>query len=277
VSAPVIDAHTHTSSRQFADDHAEVMERAWAAGLVAVVEVGGDVESSKRCLALAQADPQRVYAVAGLHPHQAKDLDAQREELRTLAHSSDFVAVGEIGLDFFYNHSPIDAQFEAFAWQLDLAREAELPVVIHCREADEDGYAVLSEWAGHVGRYLGTDREVGMLHCFSGDIDLARRYIELGFLISIPGPVTYKNNDRGQSVARSIPLASMLVETDAPYLTPTPYRGTRNEPAYVVETARFVAGLRGCDFDEVAQATAENAARLFGFTPLIPDTMSSPS
>lgn len=266
MSAPVVDAHTHTSSRQFDGDHAAVMDRAWAAGLVAVVEVGGDAESSKRALALAQADPARVYAVAGLHPHNAKDLHTQRDELRALAHSGDFVAIGEIGLDFFYNHSPLDAQFEAFAWQLDLAREAELPVVIHCREADEDGYAVLSEWASRVGRYLGPDREIGMLHCFAGDVELAQRYVDLGFLISIPGPVTYKNNDRGQAVARSVPLAAMLVETDAPYLTPTPYRGTRNEPAYVVETARFVADLRGCDFDEVATATAENAARLFGFT-----------
>lgn len=266
MSAPVVDAHTHTSSRQFADDHAEVMERAWAAGLVAVVEVGGDAESSKRALALAQADPERVHAVAGLHPHEAKHLDRQREELRSLAHSGDFVAVGEIGLDFFYNHSPLDAQFDAFTWQLGLAREAELPVVIHCREADEDGYAVLSEWASRVGRYLGTDREIGMLHCFAGDLELAQRYVELGFLISIPGPVTYKNNDRGQAVARSVPLAAMLVETDAPYLTPNPYRGTRNEPAYVVHTARYVAELRGCEFEEVAQATAENAARLFGFT-----------
>lgn len=240
-------------------------QRAWDAGLTHIVEVGGSAESSKRALALAKADP-RIHAVAGLHPHQAKDLEAEREELRALVTSGDFVGVGEIGFDFFYNHSPKDAQFEAFMWQLELAREAELPVVIHCREADEDGFAVLNEWAGRVGRYLGPDREIGMLHCFSGDAGLAVRYIEIGFLISIPGPVTYKNNDRGQEVARSIPLAAMLVETDAPYLTPTPYRGTRNEPAYVVETARFVAGLRGCTFDEVATATADNAARLFGFT-----------
>ena len=240
-------------------------QRAWDAGLVHIVEVGGDVESSGRALALAQADP-RIHAVAGIHPHEARRLEAQRNTLEALAGSGWFVGIGEIGLDFHYDHSPRSDQFEAFIWQLELAREVELPVVIHCREADEDGYAIINEWAKRVGRYFGPDREIGMLHCFSGDTDLAARYIELGFLISIPGPVTYKNNDRGQDVARTIPLASMLVETDAPYLTPTPYRGTRNEPAYVVETARFVAGLRDCSFDEVAEATARNAARLFGFT-----------
>lgn len=261
----MIDAHAHTSSHQFDDDRAAMYRRAWEAGLTHIVEVGGDVQSSRRALALARSDP-RIHAVAGLHPHEAQHLDGQREELRGLVTSGDFVGVGEIGFDFFYNHSPREAQFEAFQWQLELACEAELPVVIHCREADEDGFAILNEWSGRVGRYLGPEREIGMLHCFSGDLDLATRYIEIGFLISIPGPVTYKNNDRGQTVARSIPLAAMLVETDAPYLTPTPYRGKRNEPAYVVETARFVAGLRGVDFDEVAEATARNAARLFGFT-----------
>lgn len=265
MNAPVVDAHAHTYSRQFDDDRDATFQRAWDAGLVAVVEVGGDVESSRRAVALAETEP-RIHAVAGIHPHEAQHLGAQREELRSLAESGRFVGIGEIGFDFHYNHSPRDAQFEAFLWQLDLAREVDLPVVIHCREADEDGYAILSEWAGRVGRYRGLDREIGMLHCFAGDADLAARYVELGFLISVPGPVTYKNNDRGQLVARSVPLEAMLVETDAPYLTPNPHRGTRNEPAYVLETIRMVAQLRGCTPEEVASATAQNAARLFGFT-----------
>lgn len=265
MNAPVVDAHAHTYSRQFDEDRDATFQRAWDAGLVAVVEVGGDVDSSRRALALADGD-ERIHAVAGVHPHEAQHLDAQREELRALVESGRFVGVGEIGFDFHYYHSPREAQFEAFLWQLDLAREAELPVVIHCREADEDGYVILSEWARRVGRYLGPGREIGMLHCFAGDADLAARYVELGFLISIPGPVTYKNNDRGQLVARSVPLTAMLVETDAPYLTPNPYRGTRNEPAYVLETVRMVAQLRECTEDEVAAATARNAARLFGFS-----------
>lgn len=265
MNAPVVDAHAHTYSREFNEDRSATMERAWAAGLVAIVEVGGDVESSNLALALAHADP-RIRAVAGLHPHEAKRLDEEREGLQSLVASGEFVAVGEIGLDFHYDHSPREAQFEAFRWQLELAREASLPVVIHCRNADEEGFAVLRDWIHRVGRYLGPDREIGMLHCFAGDTDLAIRYVELGFLISIPGPVTYKNNGRGQAVARSVPLAAMLVETDAPYLTPQPHRGTRNESAYVVETVRKVAELRACSPDDVAEATARNAARLFGFT-----------
>lgn len=265
MNAPVVDAHAHTYSRQFDADRDATFQRAWDAGLVAIVEVGGDVESSRRALDLAEADP-RIHAVAGIHPHEAQHLDAQRAELSALVGTGRFVGIGEIGFDFHYNHSPREAQFDAFMWQLDLAREADLPVVIHCREADEDGYTILSEWARRVGRYLGPEREIGMLHCFAGDADLAQRYVELGFLISIPGPVTYKNNDRGQGVARSVPLPAMLVETDAPYLTPNPHRGTRNEPAYVLETIRMVAQLRGCTADKVASATAQNAARLFGFS-----------
>lgn len=264
MNAPVIDAHAHTYSRQFDDDRDATFQRAWDAGLVAIIEVGGDVESSERALTLAQSDP-RIHAVAGIHPHEARHLAAQRAGMRKLLESGSFVGVGEIGLDFHYNHSPRNAQFEAFTWQLELAREFDLPVVIHCREADDDGFVVLQEWAARVGRYLGTEREIGMLHCFAGDSDLARSYVDLGFLISVPGPVTYKNNDRGQQVARSVPLSAMLVETDAPYLTPNPHRGTRNEPAYVVETIRKVAELRGCTPDEVASATSLNAGRLFAF------------
>ena len=138
-----------------------------------------------------------------------------------------------------------------------------LPVVIHARNADEECFAILEEWARRVGTYLGVEREIGMMHCYAGDAALAARYLDIGFLISVPGTVTFPNNPRGQEVARSIPLARMLVETDSPYLTPAPHRGRRNEPAYVVETARFVAGLRGVSPDEVARTTAENAARLF--------------
>ncbi|RLT44522.1 MAG: TatD family deoxyribonuclease [Chloroflexi bacterium] len=265
MTAPVIDAHSHITSREFADDREAMLQRAWDAGLVAIVEVGDDVASGMRALELARRDP-RLHAVTGLHPHGASRFAEEREVLRTLLETGEYVGVGEIGLDFYRDRSPREAQFEAFRWQLDLAREVERPVVIHSRDADAESYAEISAWAARVGRYLGPDREVGMLHCFSGDAELAARYVELGFLISVPGTVTYQKNDRGQGVARSVPLAAMLVETDAPYLAPRPHRGTRNEPAYVVETARFVAALRGCDLDEVAQATAENAARLFGFS-----------
>jgi TatD DNase family protein len=262
--APLVDAHAHTWSREFADDYDATIERAWEAGLSAVVEVGTDSETSLRALALARAD-RRVHAVGGLHPHEAKRLPQERNALRALFDGNDFVAVGEIGLDFYRNLSPPEQQYEALRWQLELARETELPIVIHSRDADEECFEVVAEWAKRTGRYLGRDREIGMMHCFAGNAALAERYRELGLLISIPGTVTYANNTRGREVARALPLNAMLVETDCPYLTPQPHRGTRNESAYVLWTAQEVAALRGCAVEDVATATAENAARLFGF------------
>jgi TatD DNase family protein len=263
----VVDAHAHVAwSREFEDDRPAILQRAWDAGLTAIVEVGVDAATSRICGEAAAADP-RIHAVVGLHPHEARHLARDGEALRDLIASGDFVAVGEIGLDFYRHHSPPEAQYEAFRWQLELAREAELPVVIHSRDADEETYAILAQWVARVGRYLGRDREIGMMHCYAGDAELARRYGNLGFLLSVPGTVTYPKNERGQEVARTIPLEQMLVETDCPYLTPVPWRGRRNEPAYVVETVRFVAKLRGGDPELVAHVTAENAARLFAFKP----------
>lgn len=241
------------------------MQRGWEAGLVAVVEVGVDVATSNICRDLAARD-DRVHAVAGLHPHEAKRFAEERDGLRDLVASGDFVAVGEIGLDFYRDLSPRDQQQEAFEWQLELAREHELPAVIHARDADLEVQTILEAWSRRVGRYLGPDREIGMMHCFAGDVELATRYIDLGLLISVPGTVTYGNNERGQAVARTIPGSAMLIETDCPYLTPNPHRGARNEPAYVVETARYVASIRGEAPETVASASAQNAGRLFGFS-----------
>lgn len=263
--AGVVDAHSHTWDDQLQADHDEVLARAWSTGLAAIVQVGCDLRTTLASREIARTDP-RMYATAGLHPHSASHLDEQREAIEAAVADGDYVAIGETGLDFFRNLSSPEQQYAALHWQLDLARRHDLPVVIHSRDADDECFEVLAAWSRNVGRFLGPEREIGMMHCFAGDLALARRYIEIGFLISIPGPVTFPGNDRGQEVARSIPLERMLVETDCPYLTPLPWRGRRNEPAYVAETARFVAGLRGIDATEVARHTAENAARLFGFT-----------
>ena len=263
--AGTIDAHAHTWSTQFAEDYGETMDRAWAAGLVGVVEVGVDLATSRQALDLAGGDA-RIHAVAGLHPHEARRLAEQRSGLEELLGDGGFVALGEIGLDFFRDLSPRDQQREAFEWQLELAHEHDLPVVIHSRAANVEVFAVVEAWANRGGRYLGADREIGMMHCFAGDTELATRYIELGLLISVPGTVTYSGNELGQAVARSIPASAMLIETDCPYLTPAPHRGARNEPAYVVETARFVASIRGETPEAVASASAQNAGRLFGFS-----------
>ena len=264
LDAPIVDAHTHTWSRAFRNDYDEAMARAWGSGLVAVVEVGGSAESSEEAYAIAARD-ERIHAVAGLHPHSAKDLPEQREQLREQAFSGRFVGLGEMGLDFYRNLSPHDIQYEAFRFQLELAREAELPVVIHSRDADEESYEVIAEWAGRVGRYLGPDREIGMMHCYAGDTELGERYRALGFLLSIPGPVTYPGATRRQEVARTAPLESLLVETDAPALTPQSNLGSRNEPAYILETIAFIAQLRGDTPEHISRVTAENAARLFDF------------
>ena len=256
------DAHAHTwSTPEFDADYDAVMARAWAAGLIGVVEVGVDSASSDQCLALAGRDA-RVHAAVGLHPEFADRLAEEREGIARAAEAG-VVAIGEIGLDFSRPGPSAEQQAAAFRWQLDLARERKLPVVIHARDADEACFAILEAWSRRVGAYLGTGREIAMMHCYAGDAALAARYIEIGFLISVPGTVTFPNNARGQEVARSVPLPRMLVETDSPYLAPAPHRGRRNEPAYVVETARFVAGLRGCSPQEVSRTTAENAARLF--------------
>lgn len=263
--AGVVDAHSHTWDRQLLAERDAVLERAWAAGLAAVVEVGVDTATSLQCREFAALDPH-VHAVAGLHPHEASHLAEERAGLESAIATGDFVAVGETGLDFYRNISPPATQIEALEWQLALAREHDLPVVIHSRDADEECFAILDAWSKRVGRYLGPDREIGMMHCYAGDAALAARYGASGFLISVPGTVTYPSNQRGQEVARTVPLAGMLTETDCPYLTPVPWRGRRNEPAHVAETARFVASLRGCAPGEVARETAANAARLFGFT-----------
>ena len=268
IDAQLVDAHAHSWSKQLAADHGALMARAWAAGLAAVVEVGVDAATSAQAQELARADP-RVHAVAGLHPHEASRMDVERgpleELLRAGAASGELCAVGEIGLDFYRDRSPRADQERALRWQLDLARELALPVVIHSRDTDEECFAELATWAARVGRYLGPDREIGMMHCFAGDTELARRYVEAGLLISVPGTVTYAGNERGRAVARETPLAAMLVETDCPYLTPVPHRGQRNEPAYVAHTVREVAALRGETAEQVARATAQNSARLFGF------------
>ncbi len=263
IDAPVVDAHAHLYSREFEEDRAAVLERAWRAGLRHIVEVGTSSDSSLRALALRRGEP-RIHPVVGLHPHSARRLEEERPALERLV-AGGFVAVGEIGLDFFRNNSPPEAQYEALHWQLELAAAHQLPVVIHSREADAECFAVIEGWAGRHGAYRGPGLEVGMMHCFAGDVDLARRYVDLGFLISIPGPVTYANNVRGRSVAAEVPLERLLAETDCPYLTPVPWRGQRNEPAYVVQTIRALAELRGESAELVAATTAANAARLFGF------------
>ena len=254
-----IDTHAHLHDRAFNEDRPAVLARTRAAGLEAVITVGTDVTESEAALALARGETD-VYATVGLHPHDARLWTSEvRDRLGALAADGRVVGVGEIGLDLYRNLSPPDAQERAFREQLALANALTLPVVIHCREAEAETFAILREWAP--GARCGDP--VGVLHCYSGDADLAARYAALGFVISFAGPVTYPKNAGLREAARTLPAERMALETDCPYLAPQVKRGRRNEPAYVVETARVIAALRGVRLETLAAQTSANARRLF--------------
>lgn len=253
------DTHCHVQARQFDADRRSVLERAVDAGVETLVLVGYDAPTWRAAQELAAAGSEglRLHATAGLHPHDAKDFSpAIMDEIRGLARDGRIVAIGECGLDFYRNLSEPQQQRQAFVAQIELALETGLPLVIHDRDAHESIVELLAE--------NGARR--GVMHCFSGDWDLARRCLDLGFYISIAGPVTYPKNGVLRDVASRVPADRLVVETDCPYLTPVPFRGQRNEPALVRLTAEEVARLRGVPFDELAAQTSANAMALFGLT-----------
>jgi TatD DNase family protein len=256
-----VDSHAHIDGEEFDADRDEVVARARAAGVRAILNVGtGDPHggSFERALAVAQTY-EDVYFAAGVHPHDARLYDAAAEQYVAdlLSGNTRAVALGEIGLDYHYDNSPREVQREVFARQLRLAKSLSLPVIIHTREADADTLAILRE------EYAGTVRG-GVMHCFGGGPALAEGALDLGFYISFAGNVTFKKAEALRGVARTVPPERLLVETDCPYLAPVPHRGRRNEPAYVAATARFLADLRGVGHEELGRATSENFSRLFG-------------
>ena len=255
----LFDTHAHLHDPWIGDDLPEVMDRAKQAGVEQVVTIGCSLEDSRNALAVAE-QYDNVRATLGVHPHDAKDwTDEIAVEFRRMATSDQVVAIGEIGLDFYRNLSPHPDQYRAFEAQLTLADQLNLPVVIHSRDAHEETYAVLEEWANLRQR----ERPIGVIHCFSGDADLAHRYHNLGFLISFAGPVTYPKNDALRAAAASLPLNALVIETDAPYLSPQPRRGKRNEPAHIHHTAEQIADVRGESIDVVAKRTILNSVSLF--------------
>ena len=252
----LFDSHAHLHFPGFAEDLDAVLERARAAGVVGMVTIGTDRDNNRAAVALAEKLPD-VYATVGIHPHDAAEaVDADFEEMERLARgSASVVAFGEMGLDFFRNLSPPDVQARVFRRQIALAREVGKPVVLHCRDAHAEALAILAEErVGDVG---------GVMHCFSGDVPIARRCLDLGLYLSLAGPITYKNARALPDVARFAPADRVVIETDCPFLPPHPYRGQRNEPAYVALTAARVAELRGEPVDALAETTARNAAQLF--------------
>jgi TatD DNase family protein len=255
-----IDSHAHIDGPEFDSDREEVIARAHDSGVVAILNVGtGDPHSGalERCVELAERH-EEVYAAVGTHPHDAKLFDDKAEErIRGLVQqSARTIAWGEIGLDYHYDNSPRDVQREVFVRQLRAARECNLPVIIHTRDADEDTIEILSsEWKDSK---LG-----GIMHCFGGSLDLAQTAMNLGFMVSFSGNVTFKKATNIREVATRVPIERLLIETDCPFLSPEPYRGRRNEPARVVEVARSLAVIREQTIDHIAEITTRNFTTLF--------------
>jgi TatD DNase family protein len=257
------DTHTHIQMRQFNRDRIPTIERALANGIDRMIVPGVDISTSEAAIELAKDYPDHIYAAAGVHPHDAEGFDdTTLAGIRKLLESPHVVAAGEMGLDYFRNLSPVTDQRRAFEAQVTLARELDLPIIVHNRDAHADIMAIL--------RPYGTVR--GIWHCFIGDRQKAEDGLSLGMYLSFAGPVTYPSNTDLAEVASWAPLDRILVETDAPYLTPHPNRRDRNEPANVARVAQRVAEMRGISLEDLAAATNANAAAIFRLPSIMPIT-----
>jgi TatD DNase family protein len=256
----LIDSHCHLDFPDFADELDEVMARARAAGIDRLVTISTRVRRQRALLAITERFPD-VYCSIGTHPHYAhEEADVSLAELVAATRAEKVVAIGEAGLDYNYDNSPREAQERGFRTHIGAAREAGLPLVIHSREADDDTARILEE-------EMGRGAFAAVLHCFTGGRELARRAIALGHCISFTGILTFKNSEDLRAIAAELPEDRILVETDAPYLSPGKYRGKRNEPAYMVETAKVLAEVRGVSFDTIAKQSTANFYRLFAKVP----------
>ena len=253
-----IDSHAHLAEAEFQSDLPSVLDRARSARVERVLVIGDGVDPAKTKKAVLLGEREEDLDVAaGIHPHEARlASETSLGHLVRLAQSGRLVAWGEIGLDFHYGHSPPDEQEAVFDRQLALAREVGLPVVIHTREAEGRTLEILGQHCGHGGW-------AGVMHCFSGSLAMARDCLAMGFHISFSGMLTFPKAHNLRQVARAVPMDRLLIETDAPYLAPVPFRGRRNEPALVVETAKILAEVKQVSLDSVAKCTAENYRRLF--------------
>lgn len=251
----LIDSHAHLNDERFDKDREEVIKSLKENNISLIIDPGDDLSSSIKAVKLAE-EYENIYAAVGVHPHSAEEMDESTiEALRALGNREKVVAIGEIGLDYYYDNSPRDIQKKWFKRQIQLAKEMDLPIIVHSRDANKDTYDIIKSEAFHNLR--------GVLHCYSGSLEMAEEYIKLGFYISFAGPVTFKNSKVSKEVAKNVPLDRLLIETDSPYLTPEPHRGKRNEPLYVRYVAGMIAELKGVGFEEIAKASSENAKRLF--------------
>ncbi|MFC0274253.1 TatD family hydrolase [Metabacillus herbersteinensis] len=254
----LFDTHAHLNALQYEDDLQEVILRAQHEGVSKIVVVGFDRETIERAMDLIE-EYSFIYAAIGWHPVDAIDMtDEDLAWIKELASHPKVVAVGEMGLDYYWDKSPKEVQQEVFRKQIALAKELKLPIIIHNRDATADVVEILAEeGASEVG---------GIMHCFTGSLEVAEQCMKMNFYISFGGPVTFKNAKKPKEVAMEIPMDRLLIETDCPYLTPHPFRGKRNEPSYVKYVAEQLAELKGVTFDEIAQITSDNAHKLFGIS-----------
>ncbi|MDE2933281.1 MAG: TatD family hydrolase [Chloroflexota bacterium] len=266
----LFDSHSHVQDARFDEDRESVLERAAAAGVATVVVCGEDVASSEAAIAIAAgAESPRLLATAGFHPHEASQAsEGALDRIEELAADGNVAAIGEIGLDFYRDLSPRDVQRRVFDAQLAIAARLGLPVSVHSRGAEEDLRPHLARYAAE-SPLANQGRAPGVLHAFGGTLQQARRYVDMGFLVSLTCSAGYPRNDEARKVAAGLPLASLLIETDSPALPPQSRRGTRNEPANVRVTAEVVAEARGMRIEAVAEATTANAEALFGVAAVV--------
>lgn len=262
-TAPLADTHCHLTLPHFDQDRQQVLTRAKEEGVNRILIPGLDLASSRRAVELSQRYPE-IYAAVGIHPHNAKDWDRSTEqELRELARSPKVVAIGEIGLDYYRDLSPREKQRSAFQDQLDLALEMELPVVIHNRNAIDDLMSCIETWSARLPATLKNGS--GVLHANSADLENTRKVIEAGFYIGVAGPITYQKSEVLRRITAQLPLERVLLETDAPYLTPHPKRGKRNEPSYLQLIAQQCATLFEVSVNTISATTSQNATDLFSW------------
>jgi TatD DNase family protein len=272
-----VDSHAHLEGKQFASDREEVIARAREAGVQTIVAIGnGDGPANFDCGILLAEKYDFMYATIGIHPHEVSLADqAALDRMSELARHPKIIAWGEIGLDYFYDHSPRDTQKRAFTQQMELAAVAKLPIVIHCRpsEGSDDAW---EECLGLINDQWSAQGLGGILHCFTGNWAQAKRALDMDFMISFAGNITFPKAQQIRDAALEVPLDRVLIETDSPYLAPIPYRGKRNEPAFVKETARKLAQLRGLTVDEVGEHTSRNFYKFFKLAEMVESKVSTP-
>jgi TatD DNase family protein len=252
--ADIIDTHAHLDDKKFAKDRENVLKRASDAGVTRIITVGNDFTASRYACALAEQYPE-IYAAVGIHPHEAKEVVPRTlEGLRILAENSKVLAWGEIGLDYHYDFSPRDCQQDVFRKQLEIAGELGLPVIIHDREAHEDVLSILKDFTG---------LKAVAVHCFSGDMAIAEECLNRGYYLGIGGTLTFPKNNKLRDVVKKAPLNHLLLETDCPYLAPQPWRGKRNEPAFMTAVLDEIAQIKEISQEEIAKATTANAIKAF--------------